>query len=598
MSSDTPNPDGLNNSYGDDNHPMGEHYIKLKNAHIMMVDDEPIMMELVQAFLEEEGYSRFSLQSDSRKALDQINEQRPDVVLLDLNMPEVNGFDILKAMGETQALRYIPVVVLTSSNEPADKLTALELGATDFLAKPVDPSELVLRLRNTLTSKAYQDQLAYYDSLTGLPNRSLFLDRLDWTLSLTDRSSSSLAVIDICLDRFKHINQALGIKAGDELLKQVSARLLEQVRLSDVVSKTQMTNSWRSLARFGGDEFSILLTDMTRSENTEIVMRRLMSVFEKPFVLQGRQEVSITASIGAAVYPEDGTSSEQLIKRSGAASAFVKKQGGNGFQFFSDEVDARSKERVALESDLRRAIGRGEFEMHYQPKVDARTQELVGIEALLRWRHSTLGFVSPVDFIPMAEEIGFIHSLGDWVILTVCRQVKVWRDLGFCPATVSLNVSPQQLVSGDLPAFLQGVLDKNSLPEGVITLELTESLAMNSSIDGVSVLNRLKQTGVNLSIDDFGTGYSNLGYLKQLPFDELKIDRSFLSNVPGDRDEAAIVAAINSMAKSLGLSVVAEGVETIEQLDFLKGLNVDVIQGYYFAKPMAADDLLAYSKAT
>lgn len=562
-----------------------DHYIQLKNALIMMVDDEPIMMELVQAFLESEGYSRFTTLEDSRKAIESLQDQRPDVLLLDLNMPHVDGFDILEAMRAQKQLKHIPVIVLTSANDPASKLKALELGATDFLAKPVDPSELALRLRNTLTVKAYQDQLAYYDSLTGLPNRKLFLDRLEWALNRLQRDGGALAVVDICLDRFKYVNQSLGIKGGDILLQKVSARMLEHVRQGDVISKVPIDDLWRSLSRLGGDEFSILLDDMSRSENAENVVARLKSAFDKPFNVDG-QEVSISASMGISVYPDDGDDADVLLKNAGAASAFVKKQGGNGYQFFSDEVEARSKERMQLEADLRKAIGRSELEMYYQPKVNTKTEALTGVEALIRWNHPQRGIISPAEFIPLAEEIGFIHSLGDWVILTVCRQTKLWQDKGWNDFTVSLNVSPQQLLNGDIVSFVAGAIKNNQIPADRLVLELTESLAMDKGLDILDLLKRLRATGVGLSIDDFGTGYSNLGYLKQLPFDELKIDRSFLMNIPTDQDEVAIITAIVAMARSLGLKVVAEGVEELPQLECLRLFDVETIQGYYFSKPM------------
>lgn len=372
---------------------------------------------------------------------------------------------------------------------------------------------------------------------------------------------------------------------------------MEQVRQGDVVSKRAASDMVRSLSRLGGDEFSILLTDMTRTENAEIVVRRLRSVFDTPFMLPGRNEITITASVGVAVYPDDGETSDQLIKNAGAASSFVKKQGGNGHQFFSDEVDARSRERVALEMDLRKAIGRGELEMHYQPKMSADGEQVVGVEALLRWKHSERGYISPMVFIPIAEEIGFISSIGDWVILTVCKQARAWLDEGITLESISLNVSPQQLHSGDLATFLKDTLQRNHLPDGLITVELTESLAMDSNMDGESILMSLKNAGVNLSIDDFGTGYSNLGYLKQLPFDELKIDRSFLNNIPSDSDEVAIVSAITTMSHALGLKVVAEGVEESEQHEFLRDLGVETIQGFLFSKPLPSNEVSAFIKS-
>lgn len=570
-----------------------QHFIELKNALIMMVDDEPIMMELVQVFLESEGYSRFIIQPDSSMAIEQLESLRPDILLLDLNMPRVSGFDILQAIGEREHLVHIPVIMLTSSTDPADKLKALELGATDFLAKPVDPSELALRVRNTLTVKAYQDQLAYYDNLTGLPNRALFLDRLELALSRYTDEGGTLAVVDIGLDRFKHVNQSLGINSGDDLLKQVASRILDRVREDDVMSKVGTEGLWRNLSRLGGDEFSILLNGLESVEEVEVVVRRIRKVFNTPFDLSG-SEVLITASMGVAVFPVDGTNADQLVKRAGAASAFVKREGGNNHHFFSEEIDARSRDRLKLETDLQRAIGRDELEMYYQPKVCGKTHKFQGVEALIRWNHHELGMISPVVFIPLAEEIGFLRSIGDWVIYDVCHQISLWRERGLPDFTVSINVSPQQLQRGDLVGTVASAIERNGIDPACLVIEVTESLAMEDSARNSDLLNRLKALGVSLSIDDFGTGYSSLINLKRLPFDELKIDRSFLVNVPADKDDVSIVTAIVAMAKSLNLRVVAEGVEELEQLEFLSELQCDTIQGFYFSRPFAADRVEAF----
>ncbi|BFM16387.1 hypothetical protein R50073_25700 [Maricurvus nonylphenolicus] len=562
-----------------------EHYNKLKDALIMMVDDEPIMMDLVQTFLESEGYKHFVNLEDSTQAVSEVLQQRPDVLLLDLNMPEVNGFEILAELQQDDKLNHIPVIVLTSSSDSDSKLKALELGATDFLAKPVDPSELALRLRNTLTVKAYQDQLAYYDALTGLPNRKLFLDRLEWSLSRQQREGGSAAIIDISLDGFKKINQSLGIKSGDILLKCVADRLMEHIRQSDVVSKIPEQDLYRSLSRLAGDEFSILLTDIDRPDQVETIIRRLVNLFQTPFNI-ANEEVLISASVGVAIYPDDGDTSDSLVKRAGVASAHVKQNGGNGYHFFSKELEARSKQRLSLEMDLRQAIEHQEFALHYQPKVWTATQQIMGMEALLRWQHPKKGMISPAEFIPLAEELGLLPSIGRWVIIEGCRQLARWQQQGLPPLKLSINVSPQQLKDKSIITLLGKAIEKFSLSPSQLVIEITESLAMEDSTANVELLHAIKALGVDLSIDDFGTGYSSLSYLKHLPFDELKIDRSFLINIPNDRDEVAIVKAIIAMAQSLDLRVVAEGVEEAPQLEFLNKLQCEVIQGFYFSKPL------------
>tara|TARA_R110001583_G_scaffold21088_5_gene80297 strand:- start:13882 stop:15678 length:1797 start_codon:yes stop_codon:yes gene_type:complete len=564
----------------------------LKNALIMMVDDEPILMEILQTFLEDEGYQNFITIEDSRLAMDRLVKDQPDILLLDLKMPNVNGFEILQQVRNNERLKHLPVIVLTSSSDAATKLQALELGATDFLAKPIDASELALRLRNTLTVKAYLDQLAFYDSLTGLPNRERFLDRLDWALLSAKRTQEPVAVIELSIDRFKQINDSLGPKAGDTLLKQIAERLSGLVRLSDVISHTGRNNLWQNLSRLAGDEFSILLPYGKASEDAAFVAGRLLNSLKDVFPIDG-QDVFITGSIGIAVYPEDGTNTDLLMKNASAATEYAKQKGRDNYQFYSAELNQKAEERLRTESELRHAIQQNEFVVHYQPKVDLKTGFVKGMEALVRWQHPRRGLLSPFHFIEIAEECGLIPGIGELVMSEACQQHKIWQDKGLGNLQLSVNVSPYQFMEKHIQNTLNAA-SNSGMDIKFLMLEITESMLIGDEERVIEIMERIKKQGPMLSIDDFGTGYSSLSYLKRFPLDELKIDRSFLIEVPAKKDDSAIVKAIVAMAHSLELSVVAEGVEEEDQLKFMQSIGCDVIQGFYFSKALPADEFEQY----
>ena len=558
------------------------------DALIMMIDDEPIVMDVLQTCLEEHGYQFFSKIEDSTTAVAAIYQERPDVVLLDLNMPKVDGFTILQELRKNPDTRFLSVIVLTSSNDSNTKLRALELGATDFLAKPVDRSELVLRLKNTLTVKAYQDQLAYYDTLTQLPNRKLFMDRLEWAIKCAARDGGQVAVLNIAIDRFQQVNELLGTQAGDELLVEVSRRLLKSLRESDTVTRGGQEAAWRNIARLSGDEFSVLLTDLKSGNQVVPIAERLRQGLAEAFLINQR-EIFITASMGIAVYPKDADGTDNLMKHAGAATAYAKEKGRDCYQFYSAEVNAVAQQRMNLEHSLRRVIERGELDLYYQPKVCPASGEVKGAEALLRWRHPERGFIPPYEFIPVAEDSGMIIPIGEWVLRRACEQNRRWHAAGMANLTISVNVSVQQFRDNQFPATVQRVLSETGMNPEQLILEITEGVLMGDKDRIGDLLFKIKSIGTLLSIDDFGTGYSSLSYLKAFPIDELKIDRSFIVDTPGDQDSAAIVRTIIAMARSLDLHVVAEGVEDEAQLKFLQGLSCDLIQGYFFAKPMPAE---------
>ena len=557
----------------------------LTNATIMMVDDEPINIEMVKMFLEEEGYKHFITNDDSAQAFGLIASKRPDVVLLDLMMPEVNGFEILTRVRTDKNLQHTPIIILTSSTDADTKLKALHLGANDFLGKPVDPSELVLRIRNTLAAKVYQDRLAYFDALTDLPNRQTFMNHLDWALRRAKLENLSGAVLKLDLDRFKDVNDTLGSDIGDMLLKEISQRLKECLRYSDTIGRFGQDRSRTSLCRIGGNEFSVLIPDIKDVDEIAPIARRILQAIEPPCHPE-QNELYITISIGISIFSQDGDEINTLIKHADVAMSHAKQKGGNRFQFYSEGLNTQSVKRLRLTNELRKATEREELELYYQPKVSVHTGEIIGAEALMRWNHPDLGLVSPGIFIPLAEESGLLSELDEWAFLTTCQQLIQWQAVGLQPIPVSVNITSQSFRKGRVVNTVRDALKISGLDPKYIKLELTENTIMDNAKENIELLHQLKNMGLKLSIDDFGTGYSSLSYLNRFPIDELKIDQSFISGIPSESSNLAIVKAIIAMAHSLNLNVVAEGVETKEQLTTLEGLQCPEYQGYLFSKPV------------
>ena len=571
---------------------LGDVSVASKQALIMMVDDEPIILETLQMFLEDAGYDNFITTTEPKRALNMVVLKKPDVVLLDVMMPEITGLDILGQMRSKEALKHIPAIILTSATDPETKLQALELGATDFLAKPVDPSELALRLRNTLAAKAYQDRLLYYDGLTGLPNRRLFTKRLNDALARAKHDARTCAILHIDLDRFKQINDTLGQNFGDTLLKAVSTRLVDSVRHSDLVGRAGGEEDDAELSRFGGDEFTLFIPNVDRLEIATMVARRILKAMEEPFRVNAR-ELFITASIGISICPSDGDSVDTLLKHAAVAVSHAKERGRNTYQYYAKELNTRSVERLTLENHLRKALDNRELFLAFQPKTEVRTGRVIGAEALLRWKHPKLGVVPPDEFIPLAEEMDLIVPFGEWAIYAVCKLSKRWQAQ-IDPVRVSVNVSSRQFQKSDrLMLTVRNALETTELEGKYLGLELTESMLMENPQEIARTLKTIKDMGVKISIDDFGTGYSSFSNLRRYPLDELKIDRSFLKDVPNNADDSAIVGAMIAMAHGLGLGVVAEGIEKEEQLEFLRDRDCDEYQGYLSSKPLLASDFVA-----
>jgi len=419
--------------------------------------------------------------------------------------------------------------------------------------------------------------VAQHDVLTGLPNRSLLQDRLSQAVAYASRSGHPVWVMLIDLDRFKFVNDSMGHKAGDVLLMTVAARLRSSLRDTDTV------------ARLSGDEFVVILSEHSDQPLSPDIVQRVMDSVAQPVIL-GTNEFFVTCSIGVAAFPCDGTPAENLIEHADIAMYRAKKLGRNNFQFYTPAMNEESLERVRIESALRNALERNEFVLHYQPQVDLQTGRIVGMEALIRWKHPELGMVPPSRFVSIAEDTGLIVPIGAWVMRTACAQNKAWQDAGLGRLRVAVNLSARQFSAADLVPGIEAVLADTGLDPSCLELELTESLFMSDVTPAVELLHRMKALGINLSIDDFGTGYSSFSYLSRFPIDVLKIDRSFVNDITHDANDAAIVASIIALAHNLRLSVIAEGVETAEQLDYLRHQGCDEMQGYYFSKPLPAHE--------
>ncbi len=562
------------------------------DALIMMVDDEPITMEVVQTFLEEFGYSNFIQIENPLEAMAAIKKHSPDLLLLDLIMPKKPGMEILREIHDNSKLAaHLPVVVLTASSDAQDKLTALELGAADFLSKPVDQSELGLRIRNTLAAKAYMDQLAYYDSVTGLPNVNLFKERLGWGVEKAKWAEEKLDLLAISLDNFSWLNSSVGFHETDNVVRIIAERLkVIHDDLEKVSGKTRLAKGCIGLFRTDVSTFTLLIEGAVNTDAIAFIAKCLLKTIRQPVRVRG-DDVVVTASIGIANFPTECSDYESLHRQAFAAKDLIIKQGGDNFSFSSGTLNEDYERRFALESHLRRAIELNEMFLTFQPKVDVKSGKVTGVEALLRWDNGKFGLISPVDFIPIAESTKLINSLGEWALLEACKAQKRWRENFGVNIIMSVNVSTQQLAEKDFLPIVKRVLAVTGVDPQSIKLEITESLLLDGVEEKIALIKTLKKLGLQISIDDFGTGYSSLSYLARFPADELKIDRSFVVGVESNRESRALVSTIIHMAHSLNLVAVAEGVETKGQLNFIKAQHCDMYQGYYFSKPLTLGEI-------
>lgn len=559
-----------------------------KKLRALIVDDSDddtllLVLELRRNSYDAE-YRRVDTAPDMREAL---QREVWDIILADYTMPQ---FSAMAALSIVQASGLdLPFIVVSGNIGEDIAVAAMKAGAHDYIMKnslkrlvPAIERELrdfqVRRERKRAEERlAY---LAYYDPVTDLPNRSLLLDRMSQALAYGHRHDSPVAVMFLDLDRFKAINDTFGHAAGDQLLKVVAQRLTHYVRESDTV------------ARLGGDEFVVVITEMGHLSDAIRIAQGILQVMADPVVIEG-QELYISASIGIAVYPNDGNDIPTLLKKADAALYRAKELGRNNYQAYTQEMDVKAATRVELENDLRSAFDKGQFKLLFQPKTSLLTGKITGAEALLRWEHPQWGALPPAEFLPLLEESGMINQVGAWILTEACKRNKAWQQQGLAPITVSVNVSARQIQNGALVETVAQALAESGLDAKYLELELTEERITQNIENSDRVLDSLRQMGVHLASDDFGTGFSSLSYLQRFPIGSVKIDTSFTTELPHSRESSSIALAVIAMAHSLNLRVVAEGVETPEQLNFLNIHGCDEVQGSLVCEPIAADKLEA-----
>jgi len=691
--------------------------VKRGTPLVMVVDDDHAIRLLARETLEHSGFAVRDA-GNGEEALASFEEQTPDIVLLDVVMPGLDGFSVCSAIRRTLSGRDTPVLMMTGLDDLESINCAYEAGATDFITKPINWHILRYRVSYMLRASGAMEQLresreglahaqslahigswewdlasgeircseevynicctdgdksgnpildsvhqldrafvqsslddavarraplsfdyrilladsvertlhaelvtvldqggtpvcltgtiqditerkhaeeqirllAYYDALTGLPNRRFFLQQLEQALVFANRNDRMLAVLFLDLDRFKLVNDTLGHGVGDRLLQDVADRLLRCVRRSDCLARADEDAPPSLVSRLGGDEFTIMLSDIDHFQDVAKVARRMLEAISLPYALEG-QEVFLSTSIGISLYPFDACCASDLIRNADGAMYQAKEQGRNGYQIYDESMNAKALERIILESQLHKALKEEEFTLYYQPQVSSRTGEVVGVEALVRWNSRELGMVEPGRFLPLAEEIGLVIRIDQWVMRSACRQLRSWLDAGLAPVTLALNVSGQHFQKSDLLENVTSVLAESGVDPGSLELELTEGVLMTNTEKTVKTLTALKSMGVRLAIDDFGTGFSSLSYLKRFPLDVLRIDRSFINDITCDPDDAAITLATIEMAHTLKLHVIAEGVETPAQLAFLHQHGCDTYQGYLFSRPVPPGEI-------
>lgn len=684
---------------------------------ILLVDDDVMVRLLATEALVASGFEVMEA-ADGEQALELFDRHEFSLVLLDVSLGGIDGFEVCRSMRAHRHGRSLPIIMLTGMDDTGSIDTAYAQGATDFVTKPLNWTLLVYRVRYALRAaqtlaelavserrlavaqrvarvggwtwhldedrcersdtclqlwgelpaaiqevpfgllsrvlsperqhlreamerardgEAYQmsfrvqrsdervvtlyeqalperDEfgrvvriegvtqdvtereqaerrirfLAYHDSLTGLANRQMFREMLDHTLARSHRAGARCALLYLDLDRLKRINDSFGHTLGDQILREVANRLIGSVRAVDVVAREEDSIMEEVVARLGGDEFTVLLTDLGRADDAARVAARICEELSRPLQV-AHVELVVTASIGIAIFPENGEDPETLLRHADMAMYEAKQRGRNTYEFFTEAMQLQAVERLSLEQDLARGLESRQFVLHYQPQVDVSTGRIVSAEALLRWEHPERGLVSPAQFIPVAEETGLIVPLGEWVVMAACRQMATWLAAGLPVVPVAVNLSAHNFRSDSLLPAIAHALETTQLPARYLDIELTESAVMQEPEIALGTLAALKAIGLKLSIDDFGTGYSSLSTLKQFPIDLLKIDRSFVRDLPQDDSSASIVGAILALSNALGLGVVAEGVETTEQRDILLGRGCTLMQGYLFSRPVPAD---------
>jgi predicted signal transduction protein with EAL and GGDEF domain len=583
---------------------------KAEQGTVLLVDDDAVVRMVTAAGLKERGWRVIEADGGAR-ALQLFEAERPQVIALDAVMPDLDGFATCERLRRLPGGAHVPVVMLTGLDDEQSIGRAYDVGATDFFVKtPGRWTLLSQRLRylaraarvreELVRSRADLLQAQRIDVLTGLPNRRHFHEIFDDELERARSCRTRIGLLLLGVNRFRHINDSLGTRAGDQLLLEISRRLSGIVQRDDRpvaardraldagdAAQRSLATGRPSVARIGGDEFAMLLPDLRSEPELDWIAGRLLDVFQQPFQADA-QELFLTASIGAVVFPADGDDVDALLSRADLAMRAIEEQGGNGCLRYLERMNTTRRAHWKLESDLHRAIGLQQLRLVYQPKIDVETGVIVGAEALMRWQRDA-ELVSPSDFIPAAEDSGLIVPITEWALDEACRQLDAWHRAGLPRIPVSVNISGHHLQRGNLIAPVKACMHAHRIPAGLLELEITETAMMRNLDVVLPQLRALKALGVALSIDDFGTGYSSLAYLKRLPIGILKIDRTFVGELEASRDSAALVAAIVAMGHGLRLDVVAEGVETRAQMLRLAHRGCRLMQGFLFSRPVPSD---------
>jgi len=564
---------------------------------IQVVDDDLATRLLMRASLEKAGF-RVAEAEDGLVAISEFEQLQPDVILLDVMMPKLDGFDTCRAIRKLSGGEHTPILMITGLEDIDSIHRAFDSGATDFTTKPINWAVLNYRVKYMLrASEAFYDvidkqkqiqELAFFDQLTGLANRTMFMDTLELTLAKSIEDETQLAVLFLDLDRFKTINDTLGHQAGDILLKNVAERISFSIRETDPLSRVRnMRPSKRHISRIGGDEFTVMLPQLKNPEDAGMVAKRINKALREPFTIEDH-EVFITASIGISISPFDGSEAEVLMKHADLAMYHAKERGKNGFQFYKKALNVKAKEQLEFENDVRKAVKNGEFTLFYQPQINMQNGRIVSAEALARWTHNDRGSVSPAKFIPAIEELGLIIPFTDWVISQTGKQQLAWQQKNLSETRIAINISSKHFLQQEIPDKITKMLKNNNLNPNYLELELTESVLAERSSETISVLQKMKNLGISVAVDDFGTGYSSLVYLKTFPIDIVKIDRFFIKDILTSQQDAAIVKAIIVMAQSMGMKVIAEGIEEKQQFKLLQEMGCDFGQGYLFSPAVSA----------
>ncbi|MBK5967322.1 MULTISPECIES: putative bifunctional diguanylate cyclase/phosphodiesterase [Thiorhodovibrio] len=554
---------------------------------ILVVDDEPTNTKVLDKILSKAGYSSVVTTNDSREALPLAERHRPGVVLLDLNMPHIDGFGVLEQLKTQFAHECPPVVILTAQSDQPSRLQALQGGARDFLTKPFDRAELLVRIENMLALRqAEEERLRFYsnyDNLTGLPNRDYSIRLLEDQLGSSQ--DEPIAVLLLALQRFDRINQSLGHEAGDRFLREFKERILKMLPKNQSI-----------VGRIEGARFLIVLLGLDTSHLSNLAdrLQHLLDDLHLPLQIDDT-ELRPTAHIGASLFPKDGRSARELLAGADSALTRARVQADLAYAFADANTDAQVREQIQLETELHRALEREEFFLVYQPQVALTDGRIAGLEALLRWNHPTRGVVPPVQFIPLLEETGLIIPAGEWIIDQACAQARRWLDTlpEQSALRIAINLSPRQFQSNNLLEQIKNALKRYRIPPHQLELEVTESLLIEDFPGTHQLLSQLDTMGVRIALDDFGTGYSALTYLQAFPFHAMKVDRSFVSTVGGSRKSEALLKTIVQIGKSLELEVIAEGIETKAQFDFLRQHGCDLAQGFGLSRPQPVEDIEA-----